>query len=249
MVAQIEWQQFAQLPTALLPADLSHRAVARLIADFRPPLRLSMTVRNIATSLCSAWQSCPEAVLMSGGEVVAVQWLRQVDADACRGVWGQAQTRFSPFTGWPPPRRAEARLRFADREADLSNVALALVVVSSRWVLWEAQAQIVDFCTHTESEPAPSWRTVAGLDPSGESWREREGIAGFLARTQLAVPPGAVTAAARLMSEAFAPPTLDGLGYVVAGMAAREGGPDMDECEFRCGREDWVCLLRCIAGG
>jgi len=194
---------------------------------------------------------------MSGGEVVAVQWPRLVDADACRAIWGEAQARFSPLTGWPPPRRADALLRFAGREADLSNVALALVVVSSRMVLWEAQAQIVDFCTHTESEPAPSWRTVAGLDPSGESWREQEGIANFLARTPLAVPPGAVTAAARLMSEAFVPPTLDGLGYVVAGMAAREVrpsravrgvGPGIDECEFRCGREDWVCLLRCLAG-
>jgi len=178
-----------------------------------------------------------------------VQWPRHVDADEIRAVWERARWRFSPMTGWPPPRRPAAELRFAGREAGLSSVALALGVVSAESVLWETQAQIIDFCSHTGTDPAPNWHTVAGLDPTGESWQEREGIAGFLARSRLEAPPYALAASARVISGAFAPQTLDGLGLVVAGMAAQEVGPDLDECEIRCGPEDWVCLLRCLAGG
>jgi hypothetical protein len=178
-----------------------------------------------------------------------VQWPRRVDANAVRARWVEAQWRFSPFNDWPPSLgEQQAQLRFGDREADLAGVALALGVVSSRSALWEVQAQIIDYCTRTETDPALCWRTVAALNPPGDSWRMQEGIPRFLADTDLAIPPQAVTAAARLMAGTFRPPTLDGLGYVVAGMAAREGGPDLEECLDRC-KEDAECLLRCLAQG
>ena len=177
-------------------------------------------------------------------DVVAVQWPRQVDANTIRARWVQAQWRFSPFTGWPPPRGEQAPMRFADREADLHSVGLALGVVSSWSALWEVQAQIVDYCSHAETDPGASWFTIADLDPAGETWDRQDGISLFLARTQLAVPPHVITAAARVMSGAFWSPTLDGLGYVVARMA----GPDLEECLNRCG-EDNVCLLQCLAEG
>ncbi len=139
-------------------------------------------------------------------------------------------------------------MRFADREVDLAGVAVALVVVSSHPALWEVQAQIVDYCTRTETEPAPSWRTVAALNPPRDSWRTQEGIPRFLARAHLAAPSQVVVAAARVMSGTFRPPTLDGLGYVVAGMAAREAGPDLEECLDAC-KENAECLLRCLAQG
>jgi hypothetical protein len=182
------------------------------------------------------------------GEVVAMQWPGQVDADAIRACWVEAQWRFSPFNGWPPSLGEPAPLRFADREVDLAGVALALGVISSRSSLWEVQAQIIDYCTRTETDPAPSWRTVAALNPPVDSWRAQEGIPRFLALTHLAIPPHAFTSAARVMSGTFTPPILDGLGYVVAGMAAREIGPDLEECLDRC-KEDAECLLRCLSQG
>lgn len=190
---------------------------------------------------------------LTGGKVVTVRWPQELGADAVRALWVQAQWQFSPFNGWPPSGAegppGQRLLRFADREAPSADVALALGVVSSGAALWEVQAQIIEFCSHTETDPAWCWRDVARLDPSGETWRGRQGIAAFLDRTRIAVPSHAVSAAARLMWGAFSPPTLDGLGYVIAGMAIREGGPDLDECFIRCGREDWACLLRCLAEG
>jgi hypothetical protein len=182
------------------------------------------------------------------GEVVTVQWPVHVDADVIRARWVEAQWRFSPFNNWPPPLGEPAPLQFADREVGLAGVAVALVVVSSHPALWEVQAQIVDYCTQTETEPAPSWRTIAALNPTVDSWRTPEGIPRFLAGTHLAVPPLAVVAAARVMSGTFEPSTLDGLGYVVAGMAAHEGGADLEECLDAC-KEDAECLLRCLAQG
>jgi hypothetical protein len=177
-----------------------------------------------------------------------MQWPRQVEADAIRARWVEAQWRFSPFNDWPPPLGEPAPLRFADREVGLTEVAGALGVVSSRSALWEVQAQIVDFCSSTETDPAPSWRTVAALNPPSDSWQTQDGIPRFLAQAHLAIPPHAVAAAARVMSGTFPPPILDGLGYVVAGMAAREAGPDLEECLDRC-KEDAECLLRCLAQG
>jgi hypothetical protein len=177
-----------------------------------------------------------------------VKWPVHVEADAIRACWMEAQWRFSPFNNWPPPLGEPAPLRFAGQETDLAGVVVALVVVSSHPALWEVQAQIVDYCTHTETEPAPCWSTVAALNPPRDSWRTQEGIPEFLAGTHLAVPSHAVTAAARIMSGTFRPPTLDGLGYVVAGMAAREVGPDLEECLDAC-KEDAECLIRCLAQG
>ena len=214
------------------------------------PMWLHWVSSDPMVKASSAWQGCPE-VLCHGrsGEVVTVQWPRRVDADDIRARWVQVQWRFSPFAGWPPPGRQQAPLRFADREADIDDVAIALGVVSSRSELWEAQAQVVHYCTRREADAATCWQTVAGLDPAETTWRAREGIADFVVQAELEVPIHAVTAAARVMRGAFSSATLDGLGYVVAGMASLETGPDLEECVIRCtGNPDPLCVLRCCAG-
>ena len=166
-----------------LDADPGVEAVAS------QPMWLHWVSSDPMVKASSAWQGCPEAPCHGrSGEVVTVQWPRRVDADDIRARWVQVQWRFSPFAGRPPPGRQQAPLRFADREADIDDVAIALGVVSSRSELWEAQGQVVHDCTRREADAATCWQTVAGLDPAETTWRAREGIADFVVQAESEAP-------------------------------------------------------------
>jgi hypothetical protein len=130
------------------------------------------------------------------------------------------------------------------READLAEIAAALSVASSSAPIWEAQALIIDYCSSRAGDPAPQWATLAGLDPYEVTWQRLEGIAGFIGNVQPAVPYGALVSAGQVMSRAFQPATLDGLGYLVARL------PDWDECLVICenSTDRSSCMQNCLSG-
>lgn len=171
-----------------------------------------------------------------------MDWPEHVEASAIRSLWVGAQWRFSPFSGWPPGGTVGAIVEFSGHEASFDEIMAALSVVSSRSPLWEAQAQIVDYCSLTAADPAPQWAALARLTPQRENywWRE-EGIPGFLADAQVAVPYHALASAGRIMWGTFKSTTLDGLGYLVAGL------PDLEECLVLCNGNP-VCMRDCLGG-
>jgi hypothetical protein len=170
-----------------------------------------------------------------------MDWPEHVEASTIRALWVGAQWRFSPFSGWPPSGTVGAVVEFSGREAKFDEIMVALSVVSSRSPLWEAQAQIVDYCSLTAGEPSLQWPELAGLYPEREAWRRLGGIPGFLADAQVAVPYHALISAGRVMSGIFASTTLDVLGYLVAGL------PDIEECLVMC-NGDPVCMRNCLSG-
>jgi hypothetical protein len=175
--------------------------------------------------------------------VALVDWPSHVGADVVRAQWGRAQWLFSPLTGWPPPWPDMVSMELSGRRVNLTAIAAALSVVSSSSPLWEAQALIVDYCSSREEDPAPQWATFARLDPSGEGWRDTDGIAGFITDVQRVIPypPRALVSAGQVMSHTFQPATLNGLGYLVARMG------DWEECRVLCeGSRDPNCLQNCM---
>ena len=172
-----------------------------------------------------------------------MDWPQHVGAYETRAHWVSAQSRFSPLAGWPPDWAYQFPVRFSGREVRFADIAVGLSVVSSSSPLWEAQAQIVDFCSRGEDSPAPQWETLASLDPAGLEWSYQEGLPTFLTRAQLAVPPHALVSAGRVMAGSFHPDVLDGLGYIVARL------PDLEECVVRCaGSSNRNCVADCLAG-
>jgi hypothetical protein len=178
--------------------------------------------------------------------VRSVQWPRPLDVNSVRARWVYAQWWFSPLADWSPPRRLLHReLKLPDRQAASGEVAAALSVVSSRPEYWEAQAQVVVYCSVSAEDPAPQWEIMAELDPSGETWAQTPGLPSFLSQSTLAVPRSALVAAARVISASFQPATLDGAGYLVGLLA----GPDWEECMERCRRrsntDPLACFIEC----
>jgi hypothetical protein len=191
-----------------------------------------------------------------------MDWPGHIAADVVRAHWVRARWQFSPLAGWPPPWPGEVPMELSSRPVDLAAIAAALSVVSSRSQLWEAQALIVDYCSSRAEDPAPQWTALAGLDPSGEGWRSREGIAGFIADVQPATPSAslplhpypypvpypyrypywALVSAGQIMSRAFRSATLDGLGYLVARL------DDWDECRVYCENSpNPHCMQECLS--
>jgi hypothetical protein len=172
-----------------------------------------------------------------------MDWPGHVEAGTIRALWVSAQWRFSPFAGWPPPGEVGLLVGFSGRSAEFTEIQAALSVVSSSSPLWEAQAQIVDYCSETGEDAAPQWATLAdlGLYSDRQAWRGQGGLLGFLAEADVAVPYHALGSAGRIMSVAFRQDTLDGLGYTVALL------PDLEECLVLC-HGDPVCIRNCLRG-
>ena len=161
-------------------------------------------------------------------------WPEHVEAATIREEWDSARERLSPVAGWPPDT--------SSWPGRVSQVAAALSVVSSSPPLWEAQAQIVDYCSRGEGSPAPQWQTLATLDPTGEQWSSQGGLASFLADAQPEVPAQELVSAARLMADTFEPGVLDGLGSLIAKW------PDVQECLILCEQSaNPNCFGECIA--
>jgi len=176
-----------------------------------------------------------------------VEWPRQVEVESVRARWVYAQWSFSPLAGWPPPRPRDDELKLPDRLANSAEVAAALGILASRPEYWEAQAQVVGYCSETAGDPAPQWLNMAGLGRAEfEQTSEGAGISEFLSRSALVVPRPALIGAAQTISLTFRPETLDGVGYFVGLLA----GPDWEECMDRCRNEPdpMACFIRCSAG-
>jgi hypothetical protein len=175
-----------------------------------------------------------------------MDWARHVGAYETRAHLVSAQAMFSPMVGWPPDWADRFPVQFSGREVRFAEIAVALSVVSSNSPFWEAQAQILDYCSAGQDSPAPQWETLAGLGPDEREWQYQEGLPTFLTRAQLAVPHLALVSAGRVMTGSFHPDVLDGLGYVVLHMA------DLEECTVACEerprRERDNCMASCLAG-
>jgi len=171
-----------------------------------------------------------------------MDWAEHVEASVIRGRLVSAQWWFSPFAGWPPSWASRRVIEFSGHGVGFGEIAVALSAVSSSSPLWEAQAQIVDYCSRGTEDPAPQWAILAALDPAGRGWGDQEGLPRFLADARLAVPYHALVSAGTVMSRNFRPDVLDGLGYVVA-------SPDLEQCLVACeGSPDRDCVSKCLAG-
>lgn len=174
-----------------------------------------------------------------------MRWPGHVAADTIRAYWVRAQWQFSPLAGWPPPWRGELPMDLAGLHVDLAEIAVALSVVSSSPPLWEAQALIIDYCSSREGDPAPQWAALTRTEPSGAGGQVLDDIISFIADVppQVRYPYPALESAGQIMSQAFRPATLDGLGYLVARL------DDWDECRVICenAADPYDCLENCLA--
>ena len=171
-----------------------------------------------------------------------MEWGRPIAASEIRYRWFQAANISSPFNGWP--------LTLEDRIVELPSAAFslreavsALAVVSGRLEFWEAQAHVIAFCSLTDGEPARQWDAIGELEPTGTAWQRGDGLATYLASAEVAVPPFALVASARVVSTAIADRGLNGAAYLVGQMT----GPTWDECWETCGNNP-ACLHSCLVG-